>query len=878
MTDIETIHPPADRLTAYAQGRLIEPDMDEIEQHLSCCDSCCQWIRDQPEDSLVARLRGRGAAPVAPPATGAESATEPPTGFQVPSSFVVVGADRALDDQPTIAGPPPDASGLARLPKALNDHPRYRVIDALGDGGMGTVYRAEHRLMDRPVALKVIRSDLLGNQALVERFRREVKSAARLASHPNIVVAYDAEQAGETHMLVMEFVEGTDLARLVDRRGPLPVGEACEYARQAALGLQHAFEDGMFHRDIKPQNLMRTTRGQIKVLDFGLARFASEVGSRAEVTAEGMVLGSADYIAPEQIDNPHAADIRADIYSLGSTLYFLLAGHPPFADGSLIQKLMAHGEKTPRPLAELRADLPTELAQIVDRMMAKDPARRFQTPGEVAQALTPFFKQGSVAVREATPDISRVGPPLAKQGSANAVSVPIRAPTEIAPGTAPAARKPSDATRPGSILEGLIDLPETDPLFDMMLDTPRPAAGPELIPRGHSAQTTAVAKRRGLGPRGWWVAAGVFLIGLFVAWAAVIFKIKTEHGVIVLENVPENAVVEVDGDRVTVTPTGSEPITIAGQAGKHVVVVKRGDDVLLGENVTFESGKQLNLTVRLEPREAPRTGNADTDDGASRSEDSKPRIPASAEVSTTSPTSPATPISKTDRARAWHRLMSRQGTKAEGPAPMACWTFESDAHDDIGTTHGRLFDGASVREGRLCLDGAMAHLKTEPLSQDVREKTLEAWVALSNLSQRGGGVISIEHGFNFDAIVYGEHEPAKWTAGSTDYIRTKDLDASVETAKPSDLIHMAIVYDLEGGITVYREGKRYAERYVPAGGRPSLRTYRAGESHVLLGERHTAQTDFLPGFLTGAIEEARLYDRALTADEVAASYRAGIIH
>ena len=392
MPDIEAIHPPADRLRAYAQGRLDEPEMDEIEQHLSSCDSCCQWIRDQPEDSLVAKLRGRSAATIAAPLTE-ESAVEPPSGFQVPSSFVVSPAAKtAPDDQTTGAGPTPDPDPrtLAGLPKELNDHPRYRVVAAFGAGGMGTVYRAEHRLMDRPVALKVIRGDLLGNEALVERFRREVKSAARLASHPNIVAAYDAEQAGETHMLVMEFIEGTDLARVVDRRGPLPVGEACEYARQAALGLQHAFEDGMVHRDIKPQNLMRTTRGQVKILDFGLARFASEVSSHAGVTAEGMILGSADYIAPEQIDDPHAADIRADLYSLGCTLYFLLAGHPPFPDGSLIQKLRAHGEKTPRPLPEIRADVPPELAQVIERMMAKDPARRFQTPDEVALALAPF--------------------------------------------------------------------------------------------------------------------------------------------------------------------------------------------------------------------------------------------------------------------------------------------------------------------------------------------------------------------------------------------------------------------------------------------------------------------------------------------------------
>ncbi len=387
MRDIEAIHPPADRLSAYAQGQLNAPEMDEIEQHLSSCDSCCQWIRNQPEDSLVEKLRSRAAATV----TEDAPAVEPPAGFQVPSSFVLGPDTRsALHDQTTVAGQPLDHTTLANLPKELNDHPRYRVVAALGAGGMGTVYRAEHRVMDRPVALKVIRADLLSNRALVERFRREVKSAARLASHPNIVAAYDAEQAGETHMLVMEFIEGTDLARLVDRRGPLPVGEACEYVRQAALGLQHAFEDGMVHRDIKPQNLMRTTRGQVKILDFGLARFASEVGSHAGVTAEGIVLGSADYIAPEQIDDPHAADIRADIYSLGCTLYFLLAGQPAFPYGNLIQKLIAHREKTPRPLREIRADVPAQLAAIVGRMMAKDPSRRFPTPEDVAQALAPF--------------------------------------------------------------------------------------------------------------------------------------------------------------------------------------------------------------------------------------------------------------------------------------------------------------------------------------------------------------------------------------------------------------------------------------------------------------------------------------------------------
>jgi len=167
--------------------------------------------------------------------------------------------------------------------------------------------------------------------------------------------------------------------------------------------LQHAFEDGMVHRDIKPQNLMRTTRGQVKILDFGLARFASEASSQGGMTAQGMVLGSADYIAPEQIDDPHAADIRADLYSLGCTLYYLLAGHPPFPDGSLIRKLMAHREKTPRPLAEIRENVPLELTRVVARMIAKDPDQRFQTPDEVARALAPFAD--ARAARTAAADI-----------------------------------------------------------------------------------------------------------------------------------------------------------------------------------------------------------------------------------------------------------------------------------------------------------------------------------------------------------------------------------------------------------------------------------------------------------------------------------------
>jgi serine/threonine protein kinase len=306
-----------------------------------------------------------------------------------------------------MATPATSQSGRPEIPDAippeLAGHERYRVVRLVGAGGMGAVYEAEHRVLHRPVALKVIKRAYTANADALERFRREVRYAARL-SHPNIVTTHDAEDAGETHLLVMEYVEGTDLGRLVQERGPLPVDRACDYVRQAALGLQYAFEQGMVHRDLKPHNLMRTPDGCVKILDFCLACFASEVAS-AGLTGTGMVLGTVDYIAPEQADNAHQADIRSDIYSLGCTLYHLLAGQPPFPTGTSLQKVMAHREKQPQPLTELRDDLPEGLMPVVERMMAKDPKHRYQTPAEVALALEPFTRATAVTrARTIDPD------------------------------------------------------------------------------------------------------------------------------------------------------------------------------------------------------------------------------------------------------------------------------------------------------------------------------------------------------------------------------------------------------------------------------------------------------------------------------------------
>jgi serine/threonine protein kinase len=299
-------------------------------------------------------------------------------------------APSAFDAEP----PPRAADGL---PPGLADHPRYRVIRLLGQGGMGAVYLAEHRHMERQVALKVISADLVGNPDAVRRFRQEVTAAARLGPHPHVVAVYDADQVGDLHFLVMEYVEGQSLADYLHEKGPLPTAEACDCARQAALGLEHAAGQGMVHRDVKPHNLMRTPQGQVKVLDFGLARCYRETEkARTQLTQQGVLMGTADYMAPEQASDSRATDVRADVYSPGCTLYHLLTGRVPFPGGGTVEKIIKHAVEAPTPVGALRPDLPVGVAQVVEKMMAKALEQRFQTPGEVAGALAPWTKEGAV--------------------------------------------------------------------------------------------------------------------------------------------------------------------------------------------------------------------------------------------------------------------------------------------------------------------------------------------------------------------------------------------------------------------------------------------------------------------------------------------------
>jgi serine/threonine protein kinase len=274
----------------------------------------------------------------------------------------------------------------------------YEILGVLGRGGMGIVYKARQLRSDRLVAVKVIDPSLAGESDMVARFRREQFLATRLR-HPNLVAAYGAGQVAGLPYLVMEFVEGVSLDQLVEERGSLPVAEACEVARQAAVGLQHMHEHGSVHRDVKPSNLMLATSGQVKVLDLGLARLLNQSVEGGQITSCGQFLGTLDYVAPEQCEDSHGVDIRADIYSLGCTLYHLLTGHPPFAAptySSVFQKLKAHAEALPPPIRERRPEVPETLASALERMLAKDRKGRFTSPADVVVTLQPISARGDL--------------------------------------------------------------------------------------------------------------------------------------------------------------------------------------------------------------------------------------------------------------------------------------------------------------------------------------------------------------------------------------------------------------------------------------------------------------------------------------------------
>ena len=440
-------HPTDQTLSSYGLGKLDEASAESVNQHLEGCLDCRRRVAEMSSDSFLDRVRDarKGAGQ-------AETAARP--------------GDKGR--KATIL-PPVDT-----FEPGLSEHPDYEIKKELGRGGMGVVYMAHNTLLGRDEVLKVIGRQVIERPGVLDRFLREMRAVAKLR-HPNIVTAYSAVRLGESIVFAMEYVEGLDLSKLVKAKGRLPVGHACNFAYQAALGLQHAHEEGLVHRDIKPANLMLSRKGAkatVKVLDFGLAKVVREEKVNGGLTSEGQALGTPDFIAPEQILDAPSADIRADIYSLGGTLYYLLTGRPPFKANSLYDIYQAHISRDADPLNLVRPEVPTELAALVAKMMAKDPARRFQTPGEVAEALKPFFKTSHAGSRSSRPDVSQDGPTNAGRRLVVTASEPTLPATD-AGGMAARVKKPAESSVAESRWESLIDLGQEEETSADTLETDR---------------------------------------------------------------------------------------------------------------------------------------------------------------------------------------------------------------------------------------------------------------------------------------------------------------------------------------------------------------------------------------------------------------------
>jgi tRNA A-37 threonylcarbamoyl transferase component Bud32 len=334
----------------------------------------------------------------------------------------------------------------------------YRLRERLGEGAMGQVFKAWNLRMERVVAIKMIHKGLVNNAKAMERFRRELHTAAKL-DHPNIALVRDADEVEGKLFLVMDYIEGLNLSQRVKQRGPLPIQQAVEYARQTALGLQYASDMGIVHRDIKPGNLIASSlKGNdddpvVKILDFGLARYESEHENSTRLTQVGNLLGTVDYVAPEQAQNASTADIRADIYSLGCTLYYLLTGQPPFLGSSVVEKIGPRLTGEPPSVCAVRPEVPAGLDELLRKMMARRPGERFQTPLEAAEALQAFIEKGEAG---AQPGVDGVPAqvPMAQlvlpqgEGAASAGALTEERPFYASEPSGPAEAEPSQSEDP----------------------------------------------------------------------------------------------------------------------------------------------------------------------------------------------------------------------------------------------------------------------------------------------------------------------------------------------------------------------------------------------------------------------------------------------
>jgi serine/threonine protein kinase len=386
---------PSDaELIDFSRGHVAVAMADAIGRHLSECMRCAASLASLAEaeadaDGQIVHVLRRT---LRPPAADPYSADPECQLMTQRAKQLLMSSDPPMPD----AAHAPAGEAELTLPFLIG---QYQLVAKIGEGGMGTVYRALHMRLKKPMAVKVLRADRTSDCRAVARFQREMEAIGRL-EHVHIVRATDAGEAGGVHFLVMELIDGINLSRLVAVASPIAVADACAMIRQAALGLQCAHEHQLVHRDLKPSNLLLSARGELKILDLGLARLQEEGAPAEELTAKHHVLGTGDYMAPEQWQSSHEVDIRADIYSLGCTLFYLLAGEPPFGGigrRALRRKMSAHMYADLPPLPVIDAASSRGLRSVLERMLAKDASERYAEPGELADALSPYCAGANLA-------------------------------------------------------------------------------------------------------------------------------------------------------------------------------------------------------------------------------------------------------------------------------------------------------------------------------------------------------------------------------------------------------------------------------------------------------------------------------------------------
>ncbi len=415
-------------LPAFLEGILSDDESLSCEEHLQTCARCLERTRNlQAAQTVANALRGESGIPSEEEIPHSDIDSELAAlirQFSDREHMEAVAAETVAEhlvitpvDTPTVATSNNADTDAPPLPTAPSVPPAelgvgsrlgpYRILAKLGQGGMGAVYQARHSRLDKVVAIKILSAQVTQQADAVIRFEREMRAVGKL-SHPHIVQAFDAGEIDGTHYLAMEYVEGVDLQQLVKDRGPLPVSDACQAIRQAALALAAAHGAGLVHRDIKPSNLLMDKDGQVKLLDLGLALLSEDTGAAVELTTSGQAFGTPDYMAPEQWEDAHTADARTDLYALGCTLYHLLVGRPPYATEryrTAVGKMKGHVNDPIPDLQAERKNVPVEVVAIYTRLMAKLPAERFQTAAELVGVLAPFVTSKSVMGMVAAPEM-----------------------------------------------------------------------------------------------------------------------------------------------------------------------------------------------------------------------------------------------------------------------------------------------------------------------------------------------------------------------------------------------------------------------------------------------------------------------------------------